>query len=238
MNTLLEIQDLKGTYINTGKQVFADISLSIAKGEKIGLLGQSGCGKTTLISIINGTLNDKELRKEFKKYDTFSDLKISTVFQRPTLMPWRDVLENISYPLEILNESKSERLEKARSALNKVNLGDYGSYRVKELSVGMQQRINLARAFCTDPNLILLDEPFSSIDIKNKKQIKRELINYLDNGKTSCLLVSHNIEDVLDMCEKIIILGGKPTKIIKTFKQTEQKNRQEFIGKIEKCLKK
>jgi NitT/TauT family transport system ATP-binding protein len=217
MSKLIDIKNLGVTYANTGKVVFKDLNLSVNRGEVLGILGPSGCGKTTLLSIINRTLVGKEIIIEGTVCEKKKGIIISTVFQAPTLLPWRTVTGNVGYPLEILNLSEKIIDSRTAQALKKVNLLDYASYKPKELSLGMQQKVNLARALCTNPDLVLFDEPLSSLDIKSKRVLMGEIKEFLKDKYMTAIYVTHSIEEAIEIADRILVFGKGHMGIVKEF---------------------
>lgn len=185
-----------------GLNVLENITLSISKGEKIAFLGPSGCGKTTLLRIIAGLEKfDGEMEKNFKN--------IGYVFQEPRLIPWKTIYQNLKFI--------SDDIEKINKVLKDLKLYEFRDYYPINLSGGMKQRVNLARAFLVEPELLLLDEPFSSLDIHIKWNLIKDLNEQVKEKGISTILVTHDLKEALMFAQKIYILSNRPAKIVKEY---------------------
>ena len=235
----IEIKELNKSF-NSGVHVLKDISFSVDEGEIISILGPSGCGKSTILRILaeletadSGTLSCKG--------------KMSFVFQESLLLDWRSALDNVTMPLEILGESKEESQGKALDALKLTGLGDKAPLYPNELSGGMKMRVSLARALVTDPEVILLDEPFAALDEMTREKLNEELIELNDQKKLTLLLVTHNIFEAVYMSDRIIILSDSPAEIRKVISVNLPKPRQmaergspdlaRLVGEVQKILR-
>jgi NitT/TauT family transport system ATP-binding protein len=213
---MLKVSNLSARYNNTGKIAFENISFNIARNEHSAILGPSGCGKTTLLRIIAGILREPQAIIE-GSLDWRENRKkpiIRMVFQNPTLIPWRSLEKNIAYGLEILDIPREKQTQKVEEMLGLIGLSEFRHYYPHQLSVGMQQRVNFARALACEPDLLLMDEPFSSLDTETKKKIQTEFINILSKKNITSIFVTHSPEETALMANKIITLGGSPTKIV------------------------
>ncbi|WP_126993742.1 ATP-binding cassette domain-containing protein [Thermosipho globiformans] len=196
--------------------IFKNINLSISKGEKVALLGPSGCGKTTLLRIIAGLENaDGKIEKNFDK--------IGYIFQEPRLIPWKTIYENLKFV--------SEDSKKIDNILKSLKLYEFKDYYPIKLSGGMKQRVNLARALLIKPELLLLDEPFSSLDIHIKWNLIKDLNTQIDKNHITTILVTHDLKEALMLSDKIYVLSNRPAKIIKEF-LTSQINESDLSNEI------
>ena len=215
----IQVKDLDVTFKdNSGNDVKAltGVNLDIYKGEFISLLGPSGCGKTTLLRSIadlqeptDGTIRisgqtPKELRLQ---------QKFGFVFQQPVLFDWRTVKKNVELPLEIMYQSKADRAKRADEMLEMVGLKDFANHFPKQLSGGMQQRVNIARAFGIRPEILLMDEPFSALDTITKSNIHKWYLNIMTHIDLSTLFITHDIDEAILLSDRIYILNGTPGEI-------------------------
>jgi NitT/TauT family transport system ATP-binding protein len=194
------------------KQVDALNSLSfhINEGEFIAIVGPSGCGKTTLLRIVAGLTEASGGRVTINgKVVTKPSPERAIVFQDFLLLPWRTCLDNVAFGLELQGMSKKERYEKANAALSIVGLDGWGSYYPNELSGGMQQRVGIARALAVDPEILLMDEPFGSLDAISRSQMQNELMQIFTRAKSqkTVLFVTHSIDEALLLADRIFVMS-------------------------------
>ena len=215
----IEIRDLSVTFKdNSGNDVQAltAVNLDIYKGEFISLLGPSGCGKTTLLRCISdlqeptdGTVRiDGMTPKEIRLKQKFG-----FVFQQPVLFDWRTVKKNVELPLEIMYESKAERAKRADEMLELVGLQNFANHFPKQLSGGMQQRVNIARAFGSWPELLLMDEPFSALDEFTKEKLHEDLLRIWRQTNKTIIFVTHNIQEAVFLSDRICVLSPHPGRL-------------------------
>ena len=199
--------------------VLVDISLTAAKDELVAVTGPSGCGKSTLLRIISGLV--KPTTGSVRVLD--SEVKgprddVSLVFQNFVLLPWRTALENVLFGLSSRKDlSEEQRTAKAMSALEIAGLQGFESVYPGELSGGMKQRVGVARALAGDPRVMLLDEPFSSLDDLTAERLRRETYTLLINPQTSVqtvILVSHNVEEIIELADKVVVLSQRPAHVV------------------------
>lgn len=207
MIDVLTIENTSRTFDN-GNTAFRDISFTAKRGEIIGLLGTSGCGKSSLLRAISGldTEYEGKITVDGNEMKQTND-KIGSIFQEPRLMPWLTVLDNVSFGL------KGNRQQKRRAAKRFIQLvGLEGSEALypRELSGGMAQRVAIARSLVTSPEILLLDEPFSALDAFTKMQLQDLLLDIWNESKPTLLLVTHDIDEALYLCDRILVLRGQP----------------------------
>ena len=215
----IQVKDLDVTFKdNSGNDVKAltGVNLDIYKGEFISLLGPSGCGKTTLLRSIadlqeptDGTIRisgqtPKELRLQ---------QKFGFVFQQPVLFDWRTVKKNVELPLEIMYQSKADRAKRADEMLEMVGLKDFANHFPKQLSGGMQQRVNIARAFGIRPEILLMDEPFSALDEFTKEKLYEDLLRIWRQTNKTIIFVTHNIQEAVFLSDRICVLSPHPGRL-------------------------
>ncbi|PYE87768.1 AAA-associated domain-containing protein [Phyllobacterium leguminum] len=202
--------------------VLDNVSLTIAGGEIVGLLGRSGSGKSTLLRIIAGLLPATAGTVRWcGKPVTGPCEGIAMVFQSFALFPWLTVLENVEIGLEALGVPAAERRRRAIEAIDLIGLDGFESAYPKELSGGMRQRVGFARALVVHPRLLLMDEPFSSLDVLTAETLRTDLIDLWSEGRLpieSILMVTHNIEEAVLMCDRILIISSTPGRIMAEIK--------------------
>ncbi len=216
MKSLLEIENIEKKYLtDSQKEVVAikDLSLSIPKNKLSILLGETGCGKTSLLNIIAG------LDSDFKGniISNYGNLNIAFVFQHYTLFPWRNVINNIAFSLEIAGVKKSKRLKEAAELAKKVGLQGFEKNYPHELSGGMRQRVAIAQSLAKKPDLLLLDEPFGALDNITRTALQNMLIDVMQTEDITIIMITHNIEEGILLGDKIFILKSRPSKIIANY---------------------
>lgn len=202
----------------------ADVSFSVNRGEIFCIMGLSGSGKSTLVRHFNRLLEPTAGRIEIEGTDvmalapkdlqTFRNRKIGMVFQNFALMPHRSVLDNVAMPLEIREVAKNERMRQAAAILDIVELGAWGSKFAHELSGGMQQRVGLARALAANPDVLLMDEPFSALDPLIRRQLQDEFIRLSKILKKTTIFITHDLDEAVRIGDRIAIMrDGKMVQI-------------------------
>lgn len=203
-------------------QAIRNASLEMPRGEFISLLGPSGCGKTTLLRIIAGLevpsegeilIRNKPVWAKGKR-DGEAIKPVSMMFQEARLFPWFSVIENVALPLRIRGVSTEERLEKARSLCATVGLSGFENARPNELSGGMRQRASLARALITQPQVLLLDEPFGALDAMTRDTLNLELMAVCEVSKVTAILVTHSINEATFLSDRVVMLAPRPARIV------------------------
>lgn len=193
-------------------KVLNDISFQVRKGEFICIVGGSGCGKSTLLRTIAGLdcEHDGEILVDHKEV-TKASKERGLVFQEHRLFPWLSVLKNVCFALD--TGSKSEKEEKAKKSVELVGLAGFEQAKPKELSGGMAQRANIARALVNNPPILLLDEPFGALDAFTKIQLQNELINIKNREECTMMMVTHDIEEAVYLADRVIVLTDRPGSI-------------------------
>ena len=218
---ILELRSIAFSYkMREGEmlQVFNELSLKIRYAEFLGISGPSGCGKSTLIRIMAGLLKPESGEVLFRGKPLEKPIpRIAVMFQSPALFPWYTVLENVMLALiheKELNEE--EKTERAKAFLDMVGLIGFESAYPAELSGGMKARVALARALVSQPDLLLMDEPFSNLDPLTAISLRREIESMWQNQSlppSSVVMVSHDVEELVEMCDRIIVLTSRPVKV-------------------------
>ena len=191
--------------------VLDDISFQINENEIVGIVGPSGSGKTTILNLISGILKPS-------KGEVIVNGKMGYMFQKDLLFEWRTIWKNLTLGLEINKNNTKEEQEKIKQRLKKYGLYDYINNFPSELSGGMRQRIALIRTLATNPNILLLDEPFSALDYQTRINISNDIYQNLKSEKLTSILVTHDISEAISMCDKIIVLSNRPAHVRKELK--------------------
>jgi NitT/TauT family transport system ATP-binding protein len=195
-------------------RVLNDVSFSLDAGTFICLVGPSGCGKSTLLRIIDGLIppDSGEVLIGGEKVREPS-LDRGFVFQQFNLLPWRTVLGNVEFGLENLGVKKQERRRRAHEVIKLVDLEGFESYYPSQLSGGMQQRVGLARAIAVEPTILLMDEPFGSVDDQTRMLLQDELLKIWEQAQKTVIFVTHDIEEALYLGDKIVVMRAPPSRI-------------------------
>lgn len=212
----IHIRNLSKTYVTEDSEtvVLEDFSLDIRKGELISIVGPSGCGKTTILRMLAGLVqptSGKILIGDRECTTPGSDRGM--VFQDFALFPWRSVRKNVEFGLEIAGMPKEQRRERADKYLRIVGLEKFADHRVHELSGGMKQRVALARALVTNPDVILMDEPFGALDAQTRNLMQAGLLKILDKTDQTIIFITHSVDEAVFLSDRIVILTKRPAKI-------------------------
>lgn len=187
------------------------MSLAAAEGEFLAIVGPSGCGKSTLLRLLAGLLRPISGEVHFRgQLLTAPQREIGLVFQRANLMPWRTVLDNIVLPLEIAGVPKAERQARAQMQIALVGLEGFADAYPRQLSGGMQQRVALARALIHEPSVLLLDEPFGSLDALTRERMNAELLRIWNLRRPTVVMVTHSISEAVLLADRILVMSPRP----------------------------
>ncbi|HYC07640.1 MAG TPA: ABC transporter ATP-binding protein [Candidatus Binatia bacterium] len=216
----LELRDVSFAYPDprrsgSRREALRDISLTVREGEAVALIGANGTGKSTLLRLIGGLLRPGtgEVRVAGDPVDG-PDGRVGLVFQEPRLLPWRSTIDNVAFPLELAGWPESRRRERARELLDVVGLDGVDDARPHELSGGMRQRAAIARALSSDPELLLLDEPFSALDALTRERFDLALMAEWRRPGMTVIVVSHSIPEAILIADRVVVLCGTPGTVV------------------------
>jgi len=192
----------------------ADINFNVRRGEFISIVGPSGCGKTTLLNILAGLITKTEGSAAISGHEVTGPLpEIGMVFQAPTLLPWRTILENVMIPVEIQKRDRKEYLQIANKLLELVGLDGFEDKYPNELSGGMQQRAGICRALVHSPSVLLMDEPFGALDAMTREYMNLELLRIWKESNQTIALVTHSITEAVFLSDRVIVMSPRPGRI-------------------------
>lgn len=233
MRPILEIVNLKKIYENNKRRTLAikDINFKVDKGKFLTIIGPSGCGKTTILMCISGLLKPS-FGKIFLKSVPISSPQSSTtlLFQdyNKSLFYWKNIKENILFGLEKKNLSLNKKLKLIKYLIKLVGLKDFEGYYPYELSGGMQQRVAIARALAYNPEILLMDEPFGSLDTQTRATLEDTLLKIWKKFSTTIIFVTHDIEEALYLSDRIIVLSHRPSRVMKVISTNLERPRNQL----------
>lgn len=193
--------------------VLQDINLTVNEEEFVALVGPSGCGKSTLLNITAGLLAPTSGSASFTNLPQGHVPRTGIVFQETGLFPWRSVYDNIAFGLEAMGVPKQEQKDRISHYINLVGLTGFEKALPHHLSGGMRQRVGIARALVINPDLLLMDEPFSALDAQTRTIMQEELVTLWDKTRLSTLYVTHNIQEAVMLADRVVLLSRRPGKI-------------------------
>jgi NitT/TauT family transport system ATP-binding protein len=212
----LALEDISMIYTQRGRRFAAlrDVSLEIDKGEFISIVGASGCGKTTLLRIVDGLVKPTH-------GDVWVDGTRVTgpgpdrgfVFQQDALFPWRTVLDNVVFGLEVQGRARRDSRGRADELIRLVGLAGFEQHYPHELSGGMRQRANLARALTIDPDILLMDEPFAALDAQTREIMQSELLRVWRSNRKTVMFVTHQIDEAVYLADRVVVMTSRPGQI-------------------------
>ncbi len=213
----IELRGVSRSFDIKGSRLIAldGIDLRVAEREIVAIVGPNGCGKSTLLRVISGLLPPD--RGTVLAYDSTVagvDPRVGLVFQEPRLLPWQDVLTNVAFPLEVAGVGRAERESRARDALRLTGLESFAEAFPDQLSGGMAQRAALARAIAPEPDVLLLDEPFSALDAMTRERLDSELLSLWGQTGTTIVLVTHSISEAVFLSDRVLVMSQRPGRIV------------------------
>jgi NitT/TauT family transport system ATP-binding protein len=194
--------------------VFSDVDFEVAPGEFVSIVGPSGCGKTTLLRIVGGLIQPKAGQVFIgDRAVTKPGPDRGFVFQQDSLFPWRTLIDNVRFGLEMRGEKKKASIARAMEVIQLVGLSDFAGHYPHELSGGMRQRANLARAIAIEPDVLLMDEPFSALDAQARELMQEELLRIWRQDEKTVLFITHQIDEAVYLSDRVIVMGARPGRI-------------------------
>jgi NitT/TauT family transport system ATP-binding protein len=212
----IRAEEISHVYVGRAGETAAlrDLELAVADGEFCGIVGPSGCGKSTLLAIICGLLQPTKGRILVDGMRLRSpSRRTGILLQKDHLFEWRTVLQNAELGLEIQGMGTAQARRRAHELLEAYGLGGFEHSYPYQLSGGMRQRVALVRTLATDPDILLLDEPFSALDYQTKLILERDVHAIIRRNSKTALLITHDIEEAVSMCDRVIVLSGRPGKV-------------------------
>lgn len=202
---------VSGLRISYGdREILGGVDLEAGDGEFLGLTGPSGCGKTTLLRAVAGLLAPDEGTVSADRRE------LAYVFQQPMLLPWRTTLDNAAFGLECRGVPGAAARERAAEMLARTGLSEFAGHHPHQLSEGMKQRLNLARAMLVRPRIVLLDEPFSALDAKSRRELQDLLLEFWRKERFTVLFVSHWTEELAYLADRVAVFSERPARAVKT----------------------
>ncbi len=232
---LLTIENIKKTFANGKSEILVldEVSFSIGDEEFVCLVGPSGCGKSTLLRIISGLEKADSGRILFQGQPVTHPIpQISMVFQLFGLLPWKTALENVELPMEVLGVKKEDRARTAQDYLKMVQLDGFENTYPHDLSGGMKQRVGIARALALRPVILLMDEPFSSLDELTAKTLRELTLNIWRDPSAppnSTIMVSHNVEEAVYMADRVLVMAPRPGRLVGEVKIDIPRPRSQYV---------
>lgn len=214
---LVSVTEAEKTYF--GRQgairAVASATLAVRRGEFVSLLGPSGCGKSTLLMMVAGLEKPTSGHIILGNSPVVGPRRdIGIIFQDATLLPWKSALENVLFPIKILKLPMREYRDRASALLNLVGLSDFADKKPSELSGGMRQRVAICRALVHDPEILLMDEPFSALDAITRDQMNVALSEILEKYQKTVIFVTHSIREAAFLSDRVVVMGGRPSTIM------------------------
>lgn len=196
------------------RPALAPLDLDVPAGQFLGILGPSGCGKSSLLGVVAGLLAPSAGSVSFPDWSAPGRPRCLMAFQADGLMPWLTVADNVAFPLEVAGVARAERRARAVAALTRLGLAEVADRHPAQLSGGMRQRVGLARLFVADPDLLLMDEPFSALDAQTRLLLQRELLKVWAARPRTVLYVTHDIEEAILLSDRLLVLSAGPGRVI------------------------
>lgn len=242
-NNILEINDLSKIYHTNKNEILAidNLNLNIKEGEFVSIVGPSGCGKTTLLSILCGLENKTSGDIKFSK----EKFNLGYMLQNDTLFPWLNILDNCLLGLRVKKEINEENINRVKKLLETYGLKDFMYKYPKNLSGGMRQRVALIRTLAIDPDILLLDEPFSALDYQTRLAVSDDVWKIIKKEKKTTIMITHDIAEAISVSDRVVVLTGRPARVKSIFiiemksksNPINNRNQEEFKDYYDKIWK-
>lgn len=231
----------------TDLEAIRNVSLNVVANEFVSVLGPSGCGKSTLLMMIAGLIPPSEGEIAINGTPvTAPRPEVGVVFQQPVLLPWRTVLDNVLFPIELLKRPRANYRQRAMDLLTMAKIEDFAGHLPRQLSGGMRQRVSICRALIHEPNILLMDEPFSALDAITRDEMGVELLRiWLANRKT-VIFVTHSIREAVFLSDRVMVMGRRPATIIeeavidlprpRQIAMTEDEDFNHYVRRLRKAI--
>ena len=234
MSAYLDVQNISKTY-NGAEPVLAigNVNLQVEQGQFVSILGPSGCGKTTLLRIIAGLERASSGQIELNgKRVTSPTPRLGVVFQEHRLFPWLTVRDNVEYGMKRQGVPRDKRRAASDHYLSLVGLDGFANQFPKALSIGMSQRVGIARALASDPDMLLMDEPFASVDAQTRRELQAELVDIWQHTGKTILFITHSVDEAILLSQRIVVLSKRPSTISRVFENDQTYPREELSEDI------
>jgi NitT/TauT family transport system ATP-binding protein len=200
-------------------EAIRNVSLDVTANEFLSILGPSGCGKSTLLMMVAGVVDKSAGQISINETPVSGPRPdIGVVFQQPVLLPWRTVIENVLFPIELLREPRAKYTKRAVQLLAMAKIDDFAHHLPRQLSGGMRQRVSICRALIHDPGILLMDEPFSALDAITRDEMGVELSRIWQANRKTVLFVTHSIREAAFLSDRVIVMGRRPATVVEEVK--------------------
>lgn len=212
-SSVLRIKAVRKLYRDL--EAIRNVSFDVADGEFLSLLGPSGCGKSTLLMMVAGLIDSTEGEIAVNgKAVAGPRREVGVVFQQPVLLPWRKVLDNVLFPIELLKLPRAQYERRAMDLLAMAKIDDFAHHLPRQLSGGMRQRVSICRALIHDPRILLMDEPFSALDALTRDEMGVELLRIWQANRKTVIFVTHSIREAVLLSDRVLVMGRRPSTIV------------------------
>jgi len=210
---VLRIQNVRKVYRDL--EAIRNVSLDVTANEFVSILGPSGCGKSTLLMMIAGVVEKTGGELSIENVPVAGPRRdVGVVFQQPVLLPWRTVLDNVLFPIELLKQPLAQYRERAMALLAMAKIDDFAGHLPRQLSGGMRQRVSICRALIHEPSILLMDEPFSALDAITRDEMGVELLRIWQANRKTVIFVTHSIREAAFLSDRVVVMGRRPATII------------------------